>query len=218
MTATPGPDGRHAAAETRPAAAASGRCAGSLRRPGISRRRDGRDRGAGRGQQAGPVPALSRQARPLPRPARRERRRAGRDRPQRAGLDHRQQAAGDRHTSPPSSISSRAPGRPSAWSSSQTCATSPPSATGWRRRRVTAPRSSARSSGRTLGSATTRRTCWAWGWSAWLRPVPPSGSAPARRSPGRRRAAHSPAGVAGRSAAGRGRVQYGAPEHGAPEH
>lgn len=69
-----------------------------LRRARLSRRRDGRDRRPGRGVQARPLPALPRQVRALPRPARRGR---SRDRRRRARGDeqrHRQQGArqGDR--------------------------------------------------------------------------------------------------------------------------
>ncbi len=55
--------------------AAAGRSPGGVRRTGLPRRRDGRHRRAGRRVQAGAVPALPRQARAVPRAARRPGRR-----------------------------------------------------------------------------------------------------------------------------------------------
>ena len=81
-------------------AAAARRRAGGVRRAGLPRRRDGRDRRPGRRQQAGALPALPGQARPLPRAARpstptrwwpavREALDSTPDNKQRVGRDHR---------------------------------------------------------------------------------------------------------------------------------
>ena len=80
-----------------------------VRRAGLPRRRDGRHRRAGRGLQAGALPALPGQARPLPRAARHLLRRDHRQLPRgRSESTARQQAAGRRRRWTPSSTTSPA--------------------------------------------------------------------------------------------------------------
>ena len=88
--------------------AAARRGAGGLRRQRLPRRRDGRHRRAGRGVQAGAVPALPGQARAVPRAARHPGRGAVGRRARRAGRHRRQPRARPRRAERPTSSSSTA--------------------------------------------------------------------------------------------------------------